>query len=338
MGVVPEHKPAFVAEHWAQAPEARQAGAAAKGQAKEAAEPLSPLQPVHVPVAVLHLGVVPEQSVAFVAEHWAHPPVPRHAGADVEGHANDAADPLSPLHAAQLPVDVLHNGVVPEQRLELVPEHCAHAPEARHAGAVAKGHTSVAAEPLSPLHPAQVPVAGLHSGVAPEQSVAFVAEHGVHAPVARHAGAAAEEHGRVAVDPLSPLHAAQVSLAKLQSGVVPEQRLALVAEHCAQAPVARQAGTAAEGHARDAPEPLSPLQPAQVPVAVLQRGVVPVQRFAVVGEHCAHAPEARQAGVDAVGHARDAADALSPLHATQPPVSHTGALTGQLALDAQLHR
>ena len=50
--------------------------------------------------------------------------------------------------------------------------------------------------------------------------------------------------------------------------MAPEQALALVAEHCPQAPDAWQAGVAP-------PHSLSPPQARQVCVAVLQIGVVP---------------------------------------------------------------
>jgi len=62
--------------------------------------------------------------------------------------------------------------------------------------------------------------------------------------------------------------ATQVEVGVLQTGVAPAQAVALVAEHCPQAPVASQAGV-------PPPHSLSPAQARQLCAVVLQTGVVP---------------------------------------------------------------
>jgi hypothetical protein len=74
-----------------------------------------------------------------------------------------------------------------------------------------------------------------------------------------------------------------------------------------QAPLIAQNGLA-DGQASLAPEPLSPLQCAQVFVARSHTGVVPVQRPELEAEHCPQAPLASQAGTFALGQALDALD------------------------------
>jgi hypothetical protein len=155
------------------------------------------LQPHLLPVAP-QTGNVPPQAVEFVDEHCTHCP-PRHTGAMLDGHAKAAADPKSPLHATQvvvavsqtgagvghsallaqphLPEATMQMGVVPAHKLVLPLEHCAHAPEPWQAGLVLDGQARVAPEPLSPLHPAQVPAAASQSGVFPTHWVELVAEH-----------------------------------------------------------------------------------------------------------------------------------------------------------------
>jgi hypothetical protein len=90
--------------------------------------------------------------------------------------------------------------------------------------------------------------------------VAFVAEHCPHAPDGSQAG----------VDPphsLSAAHARQACVAVLHTGAVPP--------HCA-----------------------FEVQGTQVAVETSQAGVAPVHRIVFVAEHCPHAPEDWQAGVD----------------------------------------
>ena len=155
------HTVTFVAEHCPHAPDDWHAGVAPPHSP-------SPAQARHMCVAVLHTGVVPEhcafvrqgthvavgvlqtgvapvQRVAFVAEHCPHDPFVWQAGVEL-GHS------LSAAHARHMCVAVLQTGVVPE--------HCA-----------------------LDVHGTQVALGTSHTGVAPEQSVAFVAEHCPQAPV-----------------------------------------------------------------------------------------------------------------------------------------------------------
>ena len=105
-GVAPPHALAFVAEHWAhapdEAPDVWQAGVAPPHSP-------SPAQARQVCVAVLHTGAVPP--------HWAFD-----------------------THGTHVPVAVKQAGVAPEQALALVAEHCPHAPDDWQAG-VAPPHS-----------------------------------------------------------------------------------------------------------------------------------------------------------------------------------------------------
>ena len=108
-------------------------------------------------------------------------------------------------------------------------------------------------------HGTQVPADAKQTGVAPEHSPAFVAEHCPHAPDAWQAG----------VDPPhspSPPQPRQAWVAMLQIGVVPP--------HCA-----------------------FDVQGTHVAAGTLHAGVAPTQRVAFVAEHCPHAPDGAQAGV-----------------------------------------
>lgn len=100
----------------------------------------------------------------------------------------------------------------------------------------------------------------------------------------------------------------------------------MVAEHCRQAPPTH-AGSAVVGHARVAADPLSPLQPTQVFVAVSQNPVVPVHALEFVALHATHAPPTH-AGAPAVGHGFAVAEPKSPVHCSHPPdpasVTQTG--------------
>ena len=89
-GVAPVHWLELVAEHWAQAPDAWQAGVAPP---QSVSEP----QARQVCVVVLQTGVVPPQ-LAFE------------------------------VHGTQVALAVSHAGVAPEHWVELVAEHWAHAP------------------------------------------------------------------------------------------------------------------------------------------------------------------------------------------------------------------
>jgi hypothetical protein len=243
------------------------------------------------------------------------------------------------LHPAQVPLAVSQSGEVPEHWPELVGEHCAHAPDPWQAGVEGEGQAREAAEPLSPLQPAQLPLAVSQSGVAAEHCVELAAEHCPQAPEIWQAGVEEDGQARAAPEPLSPLHPAQVALAGSQKAEVPEHSVALVAEHCPQAPEPKHAGLEGEGQARVAPEPLSPLHPAHVAFVVLQSGEVPVHCVPFVAEHCPHAPEPWHAGLVELGHGRVALEPLSPLQATHPPaeVSQTGRLVGHCALLVHVH-
>jgi hypothetical protein len=108
------------------------------------------------------------------------------------------------------------------------------------------------------------------------------------------------------VQSASPRQATQLPLLVSQSGVAPVQAVALVDEHCPQAPDGWQAGV-------DPPHSLSPAQARQACVVVLQIGVAPPhwlsppqprqvwvappQAVTVVAEHWPQAPDGWQAGV-----------------------------------------
>jgi hypothetical protein len=196
-----------------------------------APDPLSPLHPAQVPPAVSHSGVFPVHWETLPAEHWPQVPEAWQAGLEVEGQARAAPEPLSPLQPAQVPAAVSHSGVFPAHWEALPAEHWVHAPEAWHAGLEVDGQARVAPEPLSPLHPAQVPLAMSHRGVVPVHWEALPAEHWVHTPEPWQAGLEVDGQARVAPEPLSPLHPAQVPLAMSQSGVFPVHWVKLLAEH-----------------------------------------------------------------------------------------------------------
>jgi hypothetical protein len=110
------------------------------------------------------------------------------------------------------------------------------------------------------------------------------------------------------------VHATQIPGPTSQTDVEPVQRVALVAEHCPQAPLGWQAGVAppqspspaqarqtlvAASQTGELPEQFAPeRQATQVPEVVRHRGVPPLQRLALVAEHCPQAPLAWQAGVE----------------------------------------
>lgn len=277
-GLAPKHAVELLDEHCAQNPPTH-AGRADVEHAAVAAVPLSPLHGTQTPFAVLQTGadagqfvlslqpqtlpdatqtgVVPAHAVALVDEHCTHCP-PRHAGAAGLGQASDAPEPLSPLQGMHV----------------LVPRSQIGADE---------GHCKLAVQPQSP-------VVRLHTGLLPVQSEPFVAEHCAQAPDPRHAGDAGDVQERGAPEPLSPLQAAHAPVVVSQVGVVPEHWPLLLAEHWPHAPEPWHAGVPGDGQERGAPDPLSPLQPAQLPVAVSQRGDVPEHWLLLLAEHCAHAP------------------------------------------------
>jgi hypothetical protein len=155
------------------------------------------------------------------------------------------------------------------------------------------------------VHGTHVAVETSQAGVVPVHFEAFVAEQIPQAPVGSQAGVAAGhspspaqarhtcvvvlQTGVVPPHWAFEVHGTQVPVVVKQAGVAPPQALALVAEHCPQAPLAWQAGVAP-------PQSPSPAQARQTCVAVLQTGVVPPQvAFETQGTHVAVAT--LQAGV-----------------------------------------
>jgi hypothetical protein len=165
-GVPPTHWLALVAEHWAQAPPARQAGALALFALHAA----SPVHAMHLFAVLSQIGVVPEHCessvhcthtlpveqtgvppvhwLPLVAEHCAHVPPKRQAGA-IELFALQAA---SPVHAVHLFAVLSQIGVAPEHCESLV--HCTQTFEGEQAGRPASP-----AQSLSTPHSAQAPLA-----------------------------------------------------------------------------------------------------------------------------------------------------------------------------------
>jgi hypothetical protein len=105
-----------------------------------------------------------------------------------------------------MPVVTLHAGVAPEQVVTFVDEHSPHAPFGWQAGVtpphwlsavqprqpwVVESQNGVA-PPQSPLvrHPMHTPIVMSQRGVAPVHWLRLLAEHCVHAPVAKQAGVA----------------------------------------------------------------------------------------------------------------------------------------------------
>jgi hypothetical protein len=187
-GAVGVHAPVLVPEHCSQRPPT-QAGSAGVTQARDAPDPRSPLQALHVRALTshsgapaghvefeshpqrrsetMHTGVTPVQAAALVSEHCTQVP-PEQAGALADGHGSVVADALSPLHASQTPVAPLHTGL-------------------------AAGHSALLEHP-------QVPVAGSHVGVAGPHALEFVAEHCTHTPE-RQAGAVEAGQARDEAEP-----------------------------------------------------------------------------------------------------------------------------------------
>jgi hypothetical protein len=186
---------------------------------------------------------------------------------------------------------------VPLQADAFVPEHCAQAPLAWHAG-VAPPHSPSLAQARQlwvavlqtgvvlphcafDVQGTQVAVGVLQTGVAPLQSVPLVAEHWPQAPLAWHAG----------VEPPhspSPPQARQVWVPPSQTGAFPEQSALAT-------------------------------QRTQLPALARQTGVAPVQSNELPAEHWPHEPPGWQAGV-------------TPPHSLSPPqarqVRNDGSQTG----------
>jgi hypothetical protein len=186
-----------------------------------------------------------------------------------------------------------------------------HTPPAHH---LVAGHSlsSLQASPQMPIAIWHSLSGGVHSALSP---------HFPHSPVPRQCGSAKLGQGRVAEEPCSPLQAPQVFVVVSHEGVMPAHAVAFVPEHSPQAPVERHAGAAAVGHGRMAPEPWSPVQGAQSPVATLQVGVVPEHELDV-GVQPIHSPLA-QIGLLG-GQAAGVPLPALPSHCTQAPPMHTG--------------
>lgn len=186
----------------------------------------------HTPVVRLQIGppcagvpfVQPVAPVPFSVQS-AQPPPARQKGAVVLGHCSGAPEPLSAVHAAQLPEEVLHAGVLPVHCVRTVALHCVHDPFDWHAGESALGHARVAALPKSPLQPAHVPVAVSQAEVVPLHAAVLPALHCVHEPASGPAvwqtpcPALGQANG-VAL-PKLPSHPVHAPVVSLQSGVVP---------------------------------------------------------------------------------------------------------------------
>ena len=178
-GVPPTHWVALVAEHCAQAPPARQAGALALFALHAA----SPVHAMHLFAVLSQIGVAPEHCESSV-------------------HCTQA-----------LPLE--QTGVPPAHCVALVAEHCAQAPPARQAGAVAL----FALQAASPVHAMHLFAVLSQIGVAPEHCESLV--HCTQTFVGEHAGRPASP-----TQSLSTPHSAQAPLVR-QAGVA-----GLLALHC----------------------------------------------------------------------------------------------------------
>jgi len=154
--------------------------------------------------------------VVLPIEHWPQAPLGWQAGV-TPPHSP------SPAQARQACVVVLQTGVAPP--------HCAF-----------------------DVHGTQVPVVVKQTGVAPPHALAFVAEHCPQAPPGWQAGVAPPQSaspaqarqtcvavlqtGVVPPQVAFETHGTHVAAATLQAGVAPVHLVALVAEHCPQAPLA----------------------------------------------------------------------------------------------------
>jgi hypothetical protein len=341
LGVAPPQRVTLVAEHWPQAPLGSQAGSVPPQsvslehatqvcvtRSQTGAEPphwAADVQPTHRPAVASQAGrLVPRHLVALVAEHWPQAPLGSHAGAEA-GHST------SLTHARHVCEAVPQTGVVPP--------HCE-----------------------LDVHATHVPLETLQAGVPPTHSERFVDEHWPQTPLGWQAGVAppqaasvvqpwqvcvaASQTGAEAPQSASERHATHTPTLVSQSRVPPVQRVVFVAEHCVQAPVAKQAGVAPP----HSPSPAQALQTfsatsqtgvvppqvaldvhgTQVPVPTRQAGVAPTQSAALLAEHWPHAPLTSQAGV-APPHSP------SPPHARQVFVapSHTGVFAPHCAFDTQ---
>ena len=289
--------------------------------------PVHSLSAVHarqVFVAVLHTGVVPEQSVFAV--HCTHAPAAEHAGraALFAAHWMEAVQAVQTSAAEQIGVAPAHVALV--------------------------------------VHPTHLFVVVLQTGVAPEQVVLSV--HCTHAPVVEHAGvvalfaahwlaavqavqtSAAEQMGVAAEHVALVVHPTHLFVVVSQTGVAPEQ--VVLSVRCARAPAAVHAGRAAlfAAHWLEAVQAAQVFATAQIGVAVVHVALErqPTQVLVAVSQteappsqvelsiHWTHAPAAEQTA--RVGSAR-VAHWLEAAQTVQVPAVQSGAVAGQVALVRQ---
>jgi hypothetical protein len=200
------------------------------------------------------------------------------------------------------------------------------------------GHGSVAVDPLSPLHPAQVFCVELHTGVAPRHAAISGVVHCTHvADVGLHAGVEAVQLASLA----HPSHVP--ARAPLATQVVDTH--ARVATATTQVPPGTGwpfdtfgwhiPAPARSLHQSPAPHSASVKHALpHVPVVVLQYGLVAELQSDEVAQ-ATHVPAPASAVTHtpavAVGHAWVAADAKFPLHGAHRLVvgSHIGCVAGQ---------
>jgi hypothetical protein len=341
LGVVPRQWDMLVAEHWPQAPLGSQAGRAPPQsvslphatqvcvtRSQTGAVPphwAADVQPTHTPAVASQAGrLVAAHFVKLEAEHWPHAPFGSQAGAEA-GHSASLAQARQVRVAPQ-------TGVVPTHcELEV---HATHVPvETLHAGVA-----PTQSERLDAEHWPQTPV-GWQAGVAPP--------HGASLVQPRHVCVAGSQTGATAPQSALPRQATHTPLVVSHSGVPPVQRIMFVAEHCVQAPLAKQAGvapphSASPPQARQvlvassqmgvvAPQVPFDVQGTQVPLPILQAGVAPVQRVALLAAHWPHAPVTSQAGVAPPPHSASPPQARQVLVAA----SHTGVVLPHCAFETQ---
>jgi hypothetical protein len=293
--------------HSTHAPVAMHAGFSVVGHAKPLALPLSVVHATHVPAAVLQIGFVPTHAPVLPAVHsthvfvvrlhtlvapwhrfvlpalhWTHAPVVRlHAGEVVVGHAADAAVPLSPLQATQVP---------PAPQTGLRPPQFALVLHSTHLFAfVSQNGLLVPVHCASLVHSTQEPLA-LHTGVGAAQSP-LSSQVEVQVLFVRLQNGVGFE--QFAFD----VHCTQRLVVVLQTIPSDVQTAVAVALHCTQLPPT-QAGSALVEQGDDVAWPKLPLQATHwLPV---QTGVLDVEPHWVELLHWTHeVPPVMQKGVGA---------------------------------------
>jgi len=296
----PLHLAVLVAEQTPQTPLGWQAGVAPPHSASDAqprqacvagshtgADPLHTAlvrQPTQVPLVASHRLVAPVQRRALVAEQAPQAPFGWQAGVLPPQSVSDAQprqlrlvasqtgvtppQPVLSMQATHVPAPTSQVAVVPVQRRWLLAEHWPHTP------------------------------LGWQAGVAPPQSLSDAQ--------VRQLWVVASQTGLPAGQSYAVTQPTHVPLLALQTGVDAAHWDALLAEHCAQAPVGWQAG-ATPPHSPSPVQPrqvcepgshtgFAPLQsaaarqPTQVPATALQTGVAPVHADTFWAEHWPHAP------------------------------------------------